>query len=93
MIGQQPASSTRWGYIVAREPQTGIWRQYLQHILNNVGGSIQSPSELMNGVWNSDRTVPPVAPLTPNSGRNYILTQVCGFLPAIAVLEATGMCQ
>jgi len=81
------------GSFVGHEDQTGIWREYMQHILQSTGGVLRSSSQLMNGIWDAD-TLPASAAVAPNATRQNILTQVCGVAPSnISIFELTATCQ
>jgi len=92
----RPASGLMFysGYFVRKEDQTGIWREYMRHILNDIPGAVlRSPLQLMEGVWDVDSN-PASAAIAPNATRQNILTQVCGVAPTnIPVFELTRSCQ
>ena len=54
------------GSFVAREDQTGIWREYLQFILQQTGAVLRSSTQLMNGVWDVDSNIGSAA-VAPNA--------------------------
>lgn len=81
------------GFVLARKEQTDTWKELLQYIVAAVDGSVQSAPELLEGVWNVDSVAPPVSPLIPQAGRHYIMTQVCGYLSLLPMIELMGACQ
>jgi alpha-tubulin suppressor-like RCC1 family protein len=81
------------GSFVAHEDQVGIWREYMDFVVQNAPGVLRSPVQLMNGIWDVDRNLGGLI-AAPNGSRNHILTEICGTLPAdIPWFELNGACQ
>lgn len=74
----KPAPGFRnWvGFYWAKQDQTDIWRQYLGHILDETAATVVN-QDFIAGVWDH-----------PGFDRFYIMTNVCGHVPA-----PSGFCQ